>query len=181
MKHWLPRIRELHVQTFEEEQLETLSETPRVFIIHDLTLKCDHYITSQTMKLLHACRSLRYLHIERGVWASENGRAMTLVSLTELILSSSFPLFRLYTPSITCLTISGGVWLQDRSYSCLKRLSITSDDIHDLCKHLHVPPLDYLFLDSLNVSHNERRIEISKGTGKSATFRVPNRCKMLFA
>ena len=85
---------------------------------------------------------------------------ITFDSLTELILNSQLPLSRLHTPSITCTTLSGPVLLLENiSYPCLKRLSI---DSHRLCKYLRVPPLDYLFLDSLNVSHDNSRTENSK-------------------
>ena len=161
MKHWQPQIRELHVQT-TKEQLQTLSQAPWLFNIRDLTLKCNHYITFQMTELLHACRSLRYLHIDVGTWAlKKNGKVITLDSLTELIFNSQFPLSSLHMPSITCITLGDRVLLlEDLSYPCLKRLSITSCYPNYLYKHLRVPLLDYLFLDYLEDRYNVNQPEI---------------------
>ena len=157
MKHWQSQIHLLHVQILNKGQLETLSEAPWLLYIRDLTLKHEWglEVTSSTRKLLHACHALRSLHIHRLLIWNNEFEAITLHSLTELTLGSYFPLSRLQTPALTCLTINEWEWSEDGphfSYPCLKRLSITSQSPHGFFKRLHLPLYDSLFLNLLDSS-----------------------------
>ena len=172
MKNWLPQIHVLYVQTWNEGQLETLSEVPWLMGIHDLTLKYDNHdltlkydkrtvITSSTRKLLQACHTLRSLHIYGACAEGGKFEAITLNSLTELTLSSHsdcFPLSRLQTPALTSLTINEGVMFEgvDPHYPCLKRLSITTGRPRLIVDHLPHSPFDSLFLNFLDSGYDGR-------------------------
>ena len=167
MKHWLPQIHVLYVEPQDEGQLETLSEFPWLSGIHALTLKYDDdtLVTSSTIKLLHACRTLCSLHIYGACVEEEDSfGTITLDSLTELTLSCrsiAFPLSSLQTPALTSLTINEWVSIGDVDlhYPCLKRLSITTNEPLRIFNHLPVRLYDSLFFNFLDVDFDPSQIE----------------------
>jgi len=175
MKHWLPQIRVLHVQPLDKDQLETLSEAPWLLNIHDLILKCDDdaSITSSTRKLLHACHTLRSLHIDGARGIRNTFKVVTLNSLTELTLNGAFPLTRLQAPALTSLTVNDKVWLDrydpdfpDSPYPCLRRLSIVSKDPQMFIKNIQ--SYDSLFLDFLDYDNSYERNWTEAASGITA-------------
>ena len=163
MKHWLPQIHVLYVQSESVGQLETLSEFPWLSGIHDLTLKYtgDTYLTT---KLLHAFPALCSLHIY-GAWVIQaNLEVITLDSLTELTLSCCsihFPLLSLQTPALTSLTMNqwAEIWNVDPHYPCLKKLSITSGNPLGIFNRFPALFYDSLFFNFLDSDYGTSRTE----------------------